>query len=520
MSPHRTARSAAGTSWASACVAAALFCSLVAAGGDDGGPPSVVAQAQRQGTPTVAGRAASALRAAFGQTAQSPPPLSSPAARRAPAGFVRVSPDGTGFAVDCDPFYVAGFNSYTLLEAAAEVSTGSFGINYTGTGRQLVVSQLADAQARGLNTVRIWAFTVMATRPMQTAPGVYDEALLNGLDFIMEAARARNIYVVLVLADWWTESGGVVQYLRWSRSAWPGSPRETFFTDRDCQRLYKENAAFFINRVNSRTGVTYRDDATILSWELLNEGRCRGCSSNMQRWIASMARYVASLDPTHLRTVGEEGFWPSNRQWGTGAVAEPGVFARTTGQSFHDDHAPADITHATCHLWPEDWGPFAPTGPVSLNPVEFAANYVTTHGNDCKALRKPLIVSEFGCSAGTINGLTGFTRNAFYAAVHRSVEAGIQSGLPIAGSMFWIWHANSTRARTSSDTVRSAAPFSPRWVAPDASALTLCCSLRLIFVDKLPAQYAVYDDQSVMSLIVSHASALRSLSDARKGTLC
>lgn len=455
-----------------------LICfAIVYAGADGGGdPPVVVAQSDPRRA-SLFGNLASLLA----------PQRSSPQSaveNTARPGFVRVSADGLSFSLDCDAFYVAGWNSYTLLEAAAELPSGTFGIDYTGRGRALVTSVLNDAQSRGLNTVRVWAFTVLQNRPIQLAPGVFDQQLLQGLDFIMDAARTRGIRVVLVLTDWWT-SGGVQQFLGWSRTTWPGSQRETFFTDRDCQSMYQATARAFIERVNTVNGVMYRDDPTLLSWELINEPRCQGCSASMQRWVATMARYVAGLDPGHLRSVGEEGFWAGGLLQTPGdRNAQPGVFATTTGQDFQRDHSAPDITHATIHLWPEDWSPFAPLGSVSLNPVAFASSFVTQHADDCRALRKPVLVSEYGSSAGTVNALTGFTRSAFYAAVHRSIEAGIAAGLPIAGDSFWLWYPAATRAQTLSDSM------------------------------------AVYDDEPVMQQIVAHAFALRSLADQRKGTMC
>ena len=50
----------------------------------------------------------------------------------------------------------------------------------------------------------------------------------------------------------------------------------------------------------------YRDDDTILSWDLINEPRCEriGCDVDMLAWIEEMAPYVKALDGNHLLTVG------------------------------------------------------------------------------------------------------------------------------------------------------------------------------------------------------------------------
>jgi len=48
---------------------------------------------------------------------------------------------------------------------------------------------------------------------LQTGPGQYDRALLEGLDYALFAAAEHGVRVVLVLADNWAS---VLQYLDWS----------------------------------------------------------------------------------------------------------------------------------------------------------------------------------------------------------------------------------------------------------------------------------------------------------------
>jgi len=44
--------------------------------------------------------------------------------------------------------------------------------------------------------------------------------------------------------------------------------------------------------------------------DLLNEPRCAKCApGTVAKWYADMASYVKSLDPNHLVTTGEEGFY-------------------------------------------------------------------------------------------------------------------------------------------------------------------------------------------------------------------
>ena len=72
-----------------------------------------------------------------------------------------------------------------------------------------------------------------------------------------------------------------------------------------------------------------------------------------QRWIEEMASHLKSVDPNHMVTIGQEGFY------GPGDPAEvvnPGTgWATITGQNFTANHAPAAIDFAAIHLWPDNW---------------------------------------------------------------------------------------------------------------------------------------------------------------------
>lgn len=51
---------------------------------------------------------------------------------------------------------------------------------------------------------------------LQTAPGVYDDRALDGLDFLMSELGKRDMQAVLYLTNAWEWSGGYSQYLEWS----------------------------------------------------------------------------------------------------------------------------------------------------------------------------------------------------------------------------------------------------------------------------------------------------------------
>lgn len=63
-----------------------------------------------------------------------------------------------------------------------------------------------------------------------------------------------------------------------------------------------------------------------------------------------MSAFVKSVDPNHMLTVGEEGFYPASSP--NAATINPGLsFASQSGQDFVRNHSPKDIDFAATHIW-------------------------------------------------------------------------------------------------------------------------------------------------------------------------
>ena len=189
--------------------------------------------------------------------------------------------------------------------------------------------------------------------------------------------------IILVLTDYWEHHGGVSQYLEWVGS--PSTAKSSFFTSRGCKHMYKNNARVVISRFNPYTRLHYRDDPTIMAWELINEPRCRNCAGRLQSWLEEMARFVKSVDENHLLSTGEEGFY-SLATVGS-RTANPDFWAFTTGQDFVENHAIPEIDFAVAHLWPDNWGLFTLSG-SSVD--DFSMEWIRSHIEDaCWILGKP-----------------------------------------------------------------------------------------------------------------------------------
>jgi hypothetical protein len=323
-----------------------------------------------------------------------------------------ITAEGKVFKEGGDVFYFAGTNCYYLMEFASETQGGYK--NKAG-----VDEVLTEANQMGLKVIRTWAFSSY----LQPTQGNYNEDWLKGLDYVLYKANQLDLRVILVLTNNWTSGhySGISRYVDWSPTAFT---HDDFYSDTYTIQYYKEHAAKLINRVNFYNGKIYRDDPTIFSWELINEGRTaiqHTFSTALDNWIEETSTYIKSIDPNHMIYTGLEGFYKDrtyyyNNWMGNGY----------TGTDFIENNNHQNIDFATVHCLPEDWG----VSPDSMN------LWVTLHINDAKYfLDKPVIIEEIAVKRGIDGDLTA--RDNTYAELFD-----ISYRLNAGGSIFWISYGN------------------------------------------------------------------------------
>ena len=239
-----------------------------------------------------------------------PLPATAPPAATTPVDrtpFVQVA--GARFVLGGRPFRFVGAN-VSIMHGAPH--------------RAAVEATLDAAVADGLRVVRVWA---LGEQPEGADAWARDYAFRIGrdgwveesfahLDRVLEAARARGLRVIVVLANRWGDYGGVPRYLDWAGVPVPGTPGalpeaalRRFFGEPTANDLYRAHVERVVTRVNPRTGVAYREDPTLLAWELINESDAsRRDREALLAWTRTMARYVHSLDPIHLVAAGHIGY--------------------------------------------------------------------------------------------------------------------------------------------------------------------------------------------------------------------
>ncbi|PAN44200.1 hypothetical protein PAHAL_9G024300 [Panicum hallii] len=344
------------------------------------------------------------------------------AAAAATPGVGLVGVDGTQFVVGGGKtVYFSGFNAYWLMLVASDPPR-----------RGQVVAAFRQAAGHGLNLARTWAFSDGGDTPLQSAPGVYDEAMFQGLDFAIAEARRHGIYLLLCLTNNFHDFGGKRQYVAWAREAGHHlATADDFFNSTVVKGYYKNHVKTVLTRVNTVTGVAYRDDPTILGWELMNEPRCDAdpTGAMVQAWVEEMAPYVKSIDGDHLVTAGLEGFY------GDGAHESKDLnpWGIYYGTNFVETHRAHGVDFATIHLYPDVWL----WGSGAAAQLAFFRNWTRSHARDTELyLGKPLLVTEYGKFLW--DGVANRTqRDRFLGQVLDSIYASAAGGGPLVGGAFW-----------------------------------------------------------------------------------
>ena len=355
------------------------------------------------------------------------------------SGFVTTN--GTQFMLDGSTFYYAGTNNYYL--------------NFKP--KESVDAVLEDAAEMGLKVVRTWGnldagvktdkvsdkgYTVFTDNVDGSGEkeGVYyqyfdadlgrpvvneGEDGLQKLDYALYKAEQEGIKLLITFTNNWEAFGGMGQYVQWAKLAGENvSGHDDFYTNETIKGWYKDYIKTLLNHENVYTGVKYKDDPTIFSWELANEPRCEsdaGCENNtVVKWATEMSAYVKSIDNNHMLAVGDEGFY----NYGYNDFPEGDhkyVYHGSSGMDYLQLTSIPDIDFGTLHVYCDQWG-------LTKEQGEF---WFKKHGEDTAAMNKPLIAEEFGWKDQG-------ERADVYTDWFNIFEGNTYEGVEFAGTNYWM----------------------------------------------------------------------------------
>jgi mannan endo-1,4-beta-mannosidase len=315
-------------------------------------------------------------------------------------------------------FRVAGANNYYPMYVS----------------QTMVDDLLTTAAANSFNVFRLWGFLDIGNQDGSNSVagpknGVYFHFLngtapdfndgptgLQHLDYVIYRAGQLDLKVIIPFVNNWNDFGGMDQYVRWKG----GQFHDDFYTDPTIRQWYKDWIAHLLNRTNIYTGIQYKNDATIMAWDLANEPRCGAggvyptspnCNTQtLLGWADDVSQFVKTIDGKHLLSAGDEGFFcgpnggsdfTENCSQGVDTVALANLDAMDA-MSFH--------------LYADKWGKDAAWG----------VQWIQRHIQAAQRIRERVILGEFGWSNKA-------TRNPTYKAWTDEVLK--DNG---AGALYWL----------------------------------------------------------------------------------
>ena len=343
------------------------------------------------------------------------------------------------FLKDGKPYYYVGTNFWYGAILGSEGQGGD---------RKRLVKELDYMKKIGIDNLRILVgsdgergVTTKVEPTLQVKPGVYNDTILAGLDYLLMEMGKRNMVAVLYLNNSWDWSGGYGFYLEHAGAGKQPRPNEDgypafmkamskYATNQKAHELFYNYVRFILGRINRYTGLKYSDDPAIMSWQIGNEPRAfdKAVLPDFEKWLAEASALIRSLDSNHLISIGSEGAWGCEEDWG--------CYERICSDK--------NIDYCNIHLWPYNWS-WARQDHLIEDLPKAKANtkdYIDRHLEICARLKKPLVMEEFGYPRDDFKFALGTPtngRDGFYKYVFSLVADNAEQGGYFAGCNFWGW---------------------------------------------------------------------------------
>ena len=325
-----------------------------------------------------------------------------------------------------------------------------YGMNLAVSDKERLLRELDRLNVLGVKNLRIIAGSEgninapWAVQPaMQKQPGVYNEELWTGLDFLLAEMKKRDMTAVVCLNNFWPWSGGFAQYVSWANKneSIPYPPpadngdwrtyqqySARFYSNKTAQKWFENHIEKVVNRINSINQIQYKKDSTIMAWQLANEPEGSNNVEDYRKWIHETAKFIKKLDSNHLVSIGSEGNTPSP----------------TNGTNFEKDHQSKYIDYCTFHLWVQNWVWYDPIKAKETYSyaVEKANSYIDEHVKIAQKIKKPIVLEEFGISRD-VNSYESnssvVTRDQYYKMIFDKIYTLSETIPQVAGVNFWAW---------------------------------------------------------------------------------
>lgn len=367
-----------------------------------------------------------------------------------PEGFVYA--DGSKFMCDGSPYYYGGTNCYYL----------------TYKSKSEVKNVFDDASKMELKVIRIWGNLDVGKKTGKVdsqsghevfegnndgtgeKDGVYfqywddkagkpvvneGEDGLRRLDYVIKQAEEHNMKLVITFTNYWEAFGGMGQYVKWYQMSQGKSvgnskvdEKDTcdFYTNETIKGWYKDYIKTLLNHTNYYTGEKLMDSEAVFSWELSNEPRCtvdEFCKDDiLYNWAKEMSAYVKSIDPYHMVSVGDEGFYNLGYQEAAKQDLPSAAYSGYYGVDFNKLMTIDTVDFGTPHMYVDQWG-------FDLGDDDL--EWIKRHAQTTASADKPVIFEEFGLTDKT-------KRDAAYSDWLDIVTGDYYEGVEYQGFNYWM----------------------------------------------------------------------------------
>lgn len=289
-------------------------------------------------------------------------------------------------------FRFFGFNAYYLQSEAAD------------TARRYIVDDVFSfAKNFGFKVIRTWAFNNNSDSVypgvISSKPNEVKEQGLTGLDYIVAKAKEYELMLILTLANNEPPYGGIEQYIKWANqylSPVQAFTHKHFYSEDSIINWYKFHVSSILNRVNTFTGIAYKDEPAVFSFELINEASNPGnYYGHIKNWYEKVSEHFKNIDTNHLLTTGEIGYDVEPSRYSNLDFFYNGsnfLFDGSKGTSFSVNSALSKIDYTSIHMYPESWGMNAKAG----------TTWIKDHVEISDQLGKLIFLGEFGVKQNKI----------------------------------------------------------------------------------------------------------------------
>ncbi|MFV0290756.1 MAG: hypothetical protein ACK5IJ_07650 [Mangrovibacterium sp.] len=344
------------------------------------------------------------------------------------------------------PYYFVGTNFWYGAILASEGEGGD---------RNRLEKELDYLRSIGVDNLRILVgadgkngVPTKVEPTLQIAPGVYNDTILAGLDYLMDELRERDMLAVLYLNNSWEWSGGYGQYLEWAGhgdivvpavDGWPSyyAYAQQFSTSTKAQELFFNHVKYILGRTNQYSGIKYVEDPAIMSWQVGNEPRAfseePAVKTAFAAWLKQSTALIRSLDSNHLISIGSEGKH--------GCEQDIALFEQI--------HADKNVDYINIHCWPYNWS-WAGEETLLEDVEQAKANasaYLEEHFAVARQYQKPVTLEEFGYPRDGfqfIKDSSTQARDIFYQHIFDTIAQAKANNDVFAGCNFWAWGGFAT----------------------------------------------------------------------------